>query len=77
MTKKVILAERKFCAQQIKMLQDEIMSETDQSIALTKLEEMTAWASRAIELDTMYTKMVSDEHDRTVIKLLNHIMKRV
>ena len=77
MTKQAIREEKKFCSKRIRLLQKEIMAETDRSIALTKLEEMTALSHRAATLDAMYTKLVSDEFDQTVNKLLDNIMKGV
>ena len=77
MNKKAILEEKKFCRKQIRKLIDEVMVETDQSIALSKYEEMRAYGDRVATLDAMYTKLVSDEFDRAVNKLFNNIMKGV
>lgn len=76
MTKKDILAEKKDLRKRSRLLINEIMAETDQSIALTKLEELTALNSRIATLDAMYTRIISNEYDRTVTKLLDKIMKR-
>ena len=76
MTKKDILAEKKDLRKRSRLLINEIMAETDQSIALTKLEELTALNSRIATLDAMYTRIISDEYDRTINKLLDKIMKR-
>ena len=76
MTKKDILAEKKDLRKRSRLLINEIMAETNQSIALTKLEELTALNSRIATLDAMYTRIISNEYDRTVTKLLDKIMKR-
>lgn len=77
MTKKEILKEKKTLKKRTRQLIGEIMGETNQSIALTKLEELTALEHRCVTLDNMYAKIISDEFDQTVNKLLNNIMKRV
>ena len=77
MTKQSILEERKFCSKRIKSLRKEIMEETDKVIALTKIEEMSALAQRATNLDAMYAQIVSDEVDRQINSLLDLVMKGV
>lgn len=70
MTEKEIFEEIRICRKKVRQLQREIMSETDKTIAISKIDEMVQTANRISVLETLRKKRLSDDFKSIFYKIL-------